>query len=213
MNLRLPSSPIKNYIVQVVLWLPLIFLAWFYFAPVLTWPLAQLLNAVMPGLFPDAITAIEQLGYGLDVVTAFNPPAGSASLPAGSVGLLVFEVNPLIYGYGFPLFTALVMAAPGAEKQKWIRWMLGLLILLPIQAWGVFFEILRTLLFFLGPEIHAAMNPTKMELDLVAFGYQFGYLILPAVSPVVIWLGLHRSFVASLAPNLSGDNGTSRIQE
>lgn len=206
MKLRLPSNPVKNYIVQVALWLPLIFLLWFYFASILTWPLTLLLDLVLPKLLPAAIAAIEQQGYGLDVVTHFAPPAAAArGLPPGSVGVLVFEVNPLIYGYSYPLFTALLLAAPGKERDKWLKWILGLLILLPIQAWGVSFDILRTLIFLLGPEVRSALSPTELQLELVAFGYQFGYLILPAVSPVVIWLGMHRRFVSSLVPNLASE--------
>ena len=76
-----------------------------------------------------------------------------------------------------PLFTALLFSSPGSENQKLRRWGLGMLILLPLQAWGVFFDILSKLLFFLGPETAAAMAFSPAQREMTALAYQFGYLI------------------------------------
>ena len=37
-----------------------------------------------------------------------------------------------------------------------------------------------------------------MAAELIAFAYQFGSLILPAVVPAVLWVLLHRAFLERL---------------
>jgi hypothetical protein len=197
------ASPVGRFFLAVVILLPLSFGAWYYMAIVITWPLTYLVDLVMTGLFPRAIAAVEQQGYILDVVTSFAPPP-TPGLPPGRVGELVFELNPLIYGYSLPLYTALVLATPGKESAKWGIWILGMLVLFPIQAWGVCFDILKTLLFGLGPEIGGQLGFAQWQIEAVALGYQFGSLILPAVTPVVLWIAFHRSYLATLVPGFAG---------
>jgi len=197
------ASPVGRFFLAVLILLPLSFGAWYYMAIVITWPLTYLVDLVMTGLFPQAISAIEQQGYTLDVVTRFAPPSASG-LPPGRVGEVVFELNPLVYGYGLPLYTALVLATPGKEGAKWGSWILGMLVLFPMQAWGVCFDILKTLLFGLGPEIGGQLGFAQWQIEAVALGYQFGSLILPAVTPVVLWIAFHRSYLATLVPGFAG---------
>jgi hypothetical protein len=46
------------------------------------------------------------------------PPEAIAQMPPGATGELVFSVNPLIYCYNLPLFTALAIAVPGEEGRS-----------------------------------------------------------------------------------------------
>lgn len=200
------ADTVKAFILKVVLWLPAVFGAWYYMASLLTWPIKSLMHLWVPDLFPEVIAAVEQSGHFLHVVLESMPAQAAGGVPDAAPTRAAFQVNPLIYGYSMPLYTALLLASPGSENQKLMRWGTGMLILLPIQAWGVFFDILSKLLFFLGPEIAAAMAFSPAERELSALGYQFGYLILPAVAPLVIWLGLHRDFVATLVPGLAPES-------
>ena len=43
-----------------------------------------------------------------------------------------------------------------------------------------------------------AITAAGIQPDPVALAYQFGYLILPAVTPIALWLGLNRDFIESL---------------
>jgi hypothetical protein len=117
---------------------------------------------------------------------------------------VAFAVNPHIYGWCVPLYTALILASPGTEGELWVRWLVGLLILLPVQLWGIGFDIAKTLLFDLGPEASAEPGFSSLQTNLVALGYQFGSLMLPAVAPLAIWLGQHREFVFGLRPGQLG---------
>ena len=197
-----PRSPVSRFAIAILVWLPLCFAAWYHMAIVITWPLTDLVNWIMTSLLPEAISGVEQHGYTLDVVTRFSPPA-QPGMPQVTAGELVFELNPLIYGFGLPLYTALILATPDQDNKNWWRWFFGLALLFPLQAWGVSFDILKTLLFNLGPEVSAELGFRPWQKEAVALGYQFGTLILPAVAPIVLWMGQHRVFVASLAPGLA----------
>ena len=89
----------------------------------------------------------------------------------------------------------------------------GLALLFPLQAWGIGFDILKTLAFDLGPEIRGRLDLAPWALEATALGYQFGTLVLPAVAPVALWLGQHRIFVASLAPGMAERFATPRRRD
>jgi hypothetical protein len=44
------------------------------------------------------------------------------------------------------------------------------------------------------------MGTTPLTRELLALAYQLGYLILPAVTPILIWAALHRDFLGELVP-------------
>ena len=186
------SNPLHSFLLHVLLWVPGVFYAWYQLATAIVWPVASLSRWALVGLFPDWITAVEQPGRVLDVVTNFAPPQG----PAGA--LLVMEINPLIYGYGVALFMALTLAARGIDWGTLGRLAAGVLILAPFQAWGVCFDVLKSLAFNLGPEVAGRMALSDWQREAIALGYQFGYLILPGVTAVALWMVFNRGFLQSL---------------
>ena len=198
----MPKSAIYRFLVKVLLWLPVCFAAWFYFAALLTLPVTWFLRAVLPLIMPDVIDTVEQNGFLLDVVTGFTFSQVGMDPPGGQDGLLVFETNPLIYGYGLPLLVGLVLAAPATEQQRWYRIAIAIAVMIPVEIFGVVLDILKTLVFNLGPGVAMKMGLEGWQREVVALGYQFSYLILPAVTPVVLWILMHRDFVETLVPNL-----------
>ncbi|MES9834000.1 MAG: exosortase H-associated membrane protein [Candidatus Thiodiazotropha sp. DIVDIV] len=195
-------NPVAGFILRVVIWLPVCLAGWYYLAPSLVWPVALLSDWIMTALFPGVIQGVEQLGDRLDIVTLLPLPAEILKgLQPGSSGDLVFSINPLIYSYGLPLFTALAIAAPedsSDEDIKWRNWLWGLPLLLIAQVWGVCFDVLKTLLYTLGPEVAEQMSFSSLGMDGVALGYQLGYLILPSVLPLIIWVVQYRAYLADM---------------
>ncbi|ODB84861.1 hypothetical protein A3195_07300 [Candidatus Thiodiazotropha endoloripes] len=93
------------------------------------------------------------------------------------------------------------MATPGDardEDLKWNKWLWGLPLLFLFQVWGVCFDGLKTLLFTLGPDVSAQLAFTPLAMDGVALGYQLGYLILPSVLPLVIWVVQYRAYLTEM---------------
>lgn len=198
----MPASPVKSFLWRVLLWLPICFACWYLMAALFTLPVAWVSHFLLVSLLPEAVRAVEPSGQFLDIVTAIPPPPSAASTAQGQIGELIFEINGLIYSYSLPLFTGLLLASPGSEKQKWLRWTFGAVVLLLVQAWGVSFDALKTILFNLGPDAAALVPMGDLGKNLVALGYQFGTLILPAVTPLILWIGLHREFLNQLAPGM-----------
>lgn len=195
----MPHSPVSRFVWRILLWLPLCFAGWYYMAGVITLPVNYLSSWLMSGLFPDAIREILPNRHILDVVCVFAPPVQPGLvIPEGQIAELVFSINSLIYGYSIPLYTALILSSPGDEMSKWRHWIIGFVILSLVQVWGVSFDILKTLLFNLGPEISQQMAFSSLQHEAVVLGYQFGYLVMPAVMPLILWIGFHRDFLAEL---------------
>lgn len=197
------ASPVKGFMLKVLLWLPICFAVWYYMKGVIGVPTFFLVDWVMSHALPDFIKDIEFQGHLLNVVLQFTPPSlPDLKVPEGQIAEMVFSVNSLAYGYSIPLYTALILATPDEERAKWIHWTIGFIILVLAQSWGVSFDILKTLAFRLDASLSAQLGFSSLQKELVALGYQFGYLILPAVTPLILWIGFHQEFLGKLAPGI-----------
>ncbi len=198
-----PRRPIDRFLLRVLLWLGPMFVLWYWLAPLLLMPVAGWTHFVLSHGFPHAIAAVEQQGTAVDIVTRFvmTAPAGGTA-PAGAQGQLTFAINALKYTYGWPLLLALTLAAPTAIGEKLYRAVMGGLLLLPVPVWGVTGEALKVLVFDMNPAIADQMGATPLTRELLALAYQLGYLILPAVTPILIWAALHRDFLGELLPQV-----------
>lgn len=113
-------------------------------------------------------------------------------------GQLVASINPLAYTWNLPVLFALLFAAPNAHFAAW-RLVLGWLALLPVHAWGIGFEVLKVLAVDSGSQASDQMGLQGWHLEVIGYGYQLGYLMLPVIGAATIWLMLNRGFVAELA--------------
>ena len=66
------------------------------------------------------------------------------------------------------------------------------------QAFGIVCESLKFVAFDAGAAGAAAIAAARLSPNAIALAYQFAYLILPAVTPVALWIGLNRSFIERL---------------
>jgi hypothetical protein len=113
----------------------------------------------------------------------------------------------LLYAFGLPLFAALTLAARG---ERWWRTLaLGYGVLLPFAAWGTLADFLKNVAITAAPAVVSQAGFTGWQRELIAFAYQFGSLILPAVVPAVVWVLTHRRFLDKLRrPDASGGRGS-----
>ncbi len=193
-------GPLRTLLFGAALWLPLAFFIWFYLSALLIAPVRWIAEKVLVGWMPQVFSGSEQVGYEINFLTTL--PVDKAFLPPGvdpsQLAPLVFGVNPMIYGYSFPVLIGLVMATPLRMRQRMLQFAISLALIWPIQAFGVVFDALKTLRFNVGAIGTQAVEAAGLSANLIAFCYQAGYLILPAVMPIVIWVALNRNFMERL---------------
>lgn len=196
-------SPIKEMLLAAVLWLPMCFFLWFYLASPIVFPVSSLSGWILTGLYPDLIVGLKQFGHVLEVTTRLAADVGPAAGRQGTP-VVALEINPMIYAYGLPLLAGLVMATPLSPGRRALQILVGYLVLVPVQVWGVCWEILKILTFDLGSQGGEALAATGLNANVIALCYQFGYLILPAVTPVVVWILFNRPFLETLVATPAG---------
>jgi len=204
-------SPLKRFMLGALLWLPLAFFLWFWFAGPLVWPVIQLAKLVLLKTWPGLFTAVSQGAELLDaqgrvlahasylmqlssgvMVNAAEPGA------APKFGFLEPVVNPMIYGYALPLFAGLVLATPLAPRQRVLQIVGGGVLIGLAQTFGVIAESLKAVGLDSGAAGIDALRRAGLAPEAIALSYQFGYLILPALVPAVLWIVFNRPFIESL---------------
>lgn len=216
-------SPLREFALKALLWLPLSFVCWFVLAPLLVWPVGVAARAILVGVWPDLFSGLVQGGqavdhagqvlgradYLLEVTTTVLVRADEG----GRVGLGVLEttVNPMVYGYALPLFSGLTLATPMPVRRRLLQLIAAFAVIWLAQSFGVVAESLKIIAFQSGPPGLAAAQKAGLEPNVIALVYQFGYLILPALVPVALWVGFNRTFIESLvgSPGEPGDGKQS----
>jgi len=157
---------------------------------VLLYPAVLIVRAIAKLALPDIVRSVEQARATLTFITALRP-SGAA---AGSV--LTVDVDLLIYAYGLPLFAALTLAA---RERAWKRQLaIGYAALLPCIALPALADFLKSVAITAGPAVASQTGFVAWQREAIAFAFQFGSLIVPAVAPAVLWVALHGRFLAEL---------------
>ncbi len=202
----LEHLPVHRFLVKVILWLPFCFALWYLLADYWLYPIWLALDWGCIKFLPNAIDEVLRNGHIMEVITRIKP---SQALSQGTGGIISFDVNPLVYSYSLPLYAGLTLAAPAHSRPRKAAYLLlGLLALMPFVLWGAIFETLKTLAFTLSADTASFLNFSGARKELVAWGYQFGFLILPGVMPLAIWIALHRDFLRELAPGMLPEEKT-----
>lgn len=197
---------IERFLLKVLLWLPPLFLLWYLLASLLLLPVASATSWILTSQFPHAIAGTEQHGISVEILTHFAM-SGANSAPSNAAGTLTFSLNALKYAYGWPLLLALTLATPTSTwRTKGWRALLGSVLLLIVPIWGIVCETLKVLVFQMPPAIAEQMGTTPLSRELLALAYQFGYLILPPVVPILLWAAFHRDFLNHLVPRRNIDD-------
>ena len=187
---RFIKNPLTRFVVAALAWLPVTFGAWYLLGPVLLWPVRLLVALIARVGFGDLVRAIESGGSSLAFVTTLKPGEGVG------VGVVSIDVNMMVYAFGMPLFAALTLAV---RESKWWRTLaIGYAVIVPFVVWGVLADFLKDIAIVAPAAIASQTGFSGLQREMIAFAYQFGSLILPAVVPAVLWVLLHRAFLERL---------------
>lgn len=183
-------GPLVRFVLVTLAWLPVAFAAWYILAPIILFPVQLVVRAIALVALPDLVRAIEAQGATLAFVTTLRPGEARAG------GVLTVDVNMLLYALGLPLFVALTLAA--RQRRMWVALAVGYAAMLPFIAWGVVADFLKNVAITAPPLVASQAGFGPRARDIIAFAYQFGSLILPAVVPAVAWVLTHRAFLERL---------------
>lgn len=224
-------SPLRQFVLAAVLWLPLMFALWFTLSSLVAYaivPFSRLgIDMLLPGLLHEARQEYARFAYAYIVEIA-----GVSGLPTGKILVEEQSVNVLIYAYCMPLFCGLVAASPLSWSRTFLQWGIGLVVLTLTCAFGVACEVLYSIRDGTGNAVAAALadegygvmaqqagqaaqayitqryEAAGLEINLLALIRQFGYLILPPIMPVVLWIMLNRRFLEELVGWRDDGDGT-----
>jgi hypothetical protein len=199
-------SPIREFGLKAVLWLPLAFVVWFWAAPLWVWPAMLVAKQVLLGHWGTLFESVRLGGELLDAGGRVVAQAGYlVSLGTrvtvdvrGATGVLEPTLNPMVYAWSLPLFGGLAMATPLSTGRRMLQFALALAVIWLGQAFGIVAEALKTLAFDAGASGAAAVAQAGLDANAIALAYQFATLVLPAIVPVALWIGLNRAFIETL---------------
>ncbi|MGN6520628.1 MAG: exosortase H-associated membrane protein [Dokdonella sp.] len=199
-------SPIREFGLKALLWLPLAFVIWFWAAALWVLPAMLIAKPVLLGHWGDLFESVRLGGELLDGAgRSLGREAYLISLGTrvtvvvqGGAGVLEPTLNPMIYAWSLPLFGGLAMATPLSSGRRLVQFMFALAVIWLAQAFGIVAESLKTLAFDAGASGAAAIARAGLDSNAIALAYQFATLILPAIVPVALWIGLNRAFIETL---------------
>jgi hypothetical protein len=208
-----PASPteepvsVKQFFIQAVLWLPLAFFIWYMLKTAVVAVPVKVAGFLLERGLPDVVAKVEQdlladadgVPQPTMVITTTLPATGVAPNEFGDLPFQATTLEPLLFCYGLAVFVGLVMATPLTWRQTFAQWIGGWLLLVPIQAFGIAAAGLKQLSFDSGDALRVMVDNAGFSQELIAYAYQLGYLMLPPVVPVVIWILFNRDFVERIA--------------
>lgn len=189
----MPLSRITRFLLLSIAWLLVLMWPWYLLSPHLSAPVIALAGEAMRALF-GWVAGVERQGTVGILLTQLN-----VLVPQGgrlAVAQLAPEVNYRTFGYGVVLLWALLLAS---RPRRWpVKLLLGTVVLMPLQSISLCFQWLKDALLTSGPQVLVQTGLPRWSLEVVAYGYQFGFLMLTPLAPVLLWLLLDRAFVQRL---------------
>lgn len=187
-----PRSVITGFFFRALLWLAPALALWYWARDYMVMPAAWLADKIMLFLFPHWVSGTELNGISQTLITKLSVPHVS-----GRIAELAPEVSVLSYCYGLPLLLALFLAS--RAKNLWWKFPLCAVALVPFQAWGVCFGWLVPIAVQSGQFTRSTTYFTALHQNLFGLGYQIGFLLLPTLVPMLLWIYFERSFVITVA--------------
>lgn len=185
------ASVIGGFFLRTLLWLVPLLAAWYAAREWLAVPVAWLAEQAMRGFFGYWVT-----GSTLEGATQTLSTALEVRSPDGRIGELAPTASILSYAYGTPFAAALLLAVE--VRNSWWKVPLVVLALMPFQAASVCFTWLMQVAVLAGEQTASQTGFDAWDRNFFAAAYQLGFLLLPTLMPVLLWLALDRRLIAAV---------------
>lgn len=185
----LPNKPIARFVVLAVLGVVLLTLLWSVVAPWLAGPAALLSSWVLDIGASGWVQRTRMEGTLLSVYSSLQVSTAQTGWRPSEV---IIDINPARYGYSLPILWALFLAASGPGRV-W-RMAAGAVLLVPLHAFSIVTQVLMQLCLAvqLNPQV---LHIQTWQLEALVYAYQLGSLVIPSLSPLLLWLWLDQAFV------------------
>ena len=185
----LPHKPIARFVILAVLGVVVLTLLWSVVAPWLARPAALLSSWVLDIGASGWVQRTQMEGSLLSVYSSLQVSTAQTGWRASEV---IIDINPARYGYSLPILWALLLAAFGPGRV-W-RMAAGAALLVPLHAFSIVTQVLMQLCLAvqLNPQV---LHIQSWQLEVLIYAYQLGSLVVPPLSPLLVWLWLDQAFV------------------
>ena len=203
-----PQDPLARFVLTATAALLALLVPWYALSPLLAAPVVGTAGELM------LATQSWVQGYRVEGTVGVLLTSLRVLVPHQGHWLaaeLVPEVDYRSFGYGLVLLWALLLAS--RPVGLWRKLALGTLVLVPSQVAGLCFRWLRVALLDGGPQAWAQTGWPRWVMEVLAYGDQFGFLVMTPLVPVLLWLALDPGFArrlwtqALLAGSLDGRRG------
>jgi len=100
------------------------------------------------------------------------------------------------------LYSALSIASWGDEKERAIKWLVGVILLFVIAIIGVASNAVKIIVFHILPKTEIDIGWAAASYNFAAFSFKATYLVLTPVAPIMLWLWQYREQVMQLTENV-----------
>jgi len=198
-------SIVGAFFLRALLFLGPFLALWYWLRHWVVWLPAWISGELLEAIFPFWVKGHELHGTVLSLLSSIQVKQ------AGRAADLVFEADVLAYCYGLPLLAAFFCASR-ARKIGW-KLIAGALILIPLQVWGTCFHLLMQVTAYGGSTAMWRTGFTQFQLNAFGLGYQIGYLLLPTLGPVLVWLWLERKFMMTVMLEATLSNAAGKAED
>lgn len=139
---------------------------------------------------PEVVQSVTLSDSKLLVMTHFGE-VGGRIVPATDAGYqMAFPVDTRLLSFSIPFFAALLFASRVSQPLE--RFCRGLVVLWLLMALGLVSISLKNLMLGLGDTLFEASAIPLPPPAAIALLYQLNTLIVPTLTPVLLWLWLAR---------------------
>ncbi len=166
---------------------------WYFLADYLAAPVILIAANAMQMLFPW-VEGYEIRGSTGVLLTQLKVLVQQGNKLA--VGFMAPEVNYRTFGYGVVMLWSLFVVS--RPRRPVLKGLLATGVLLLLQAFALCFQWLKDTVISGGPDALQQARMPAWAPEAIAYGYQFGFLILTPLAPVLLWALLNQGYFKGL---------------
>lgn len=182
-------SPLTVFVLSAFGWIIALTALWSQVSAWPSYPVGVLSQIALEQGAPMWVRQVHLTPGNLEVDTAVAVPVPAAGWRWADITV---DASPARYAYGLPIFLALLLAAGGKGRAG--RAVMGYVLLLPAQAFSLTFSALMQIITAAQLNVRF-LRVSQWQMELIVYGYQVGSLVLPTLTPILLWLWLDRRFV------------------